>query len=437
MATSPRNRLGHTTTLTTSTHGNACIDDDDGAESQTTMTTTTATTPLLLLAVSTTAERAADDDEGNGASSRQRRTSAPQRLVRHLLAPFAGDDQDSCPSIVSGLSLLLLCGTILGLLLQQSSSASSTQKFHGHLYPAVSSCIGWTYVLCWSVSFYPQVVANFRRRTTAGLSPDFAVLNVLGFAFYATYTIGLYANPAVRHQYRHRHQQHSSDGDGGGVQEDIAIPVQRNDVAFAVHALVLASLTLAQIGYYDGFLASSASARQKPSRAILGVVLVACCIVVAYPAAMLLFGTGSGLDYLYLLSSIKIMISVVKYVPQVLLNAKRKSTVGWSIWQILLDAAGGTLSDVQLILDCWNMGDWTGITGNGAKLALGSVSIVFDVIFMVQHYVLYPAPRRRGSGPVPTSTTGSRIQEEDAALDNDEFVGSVDATADVAESLTV
>lgn len=36
------------------------------------------------------------------------------------------------------------------------------------------------------------------------------------------------------------------------------------------------------------------------------------------------------------------------------------------------------------------MGDWTGITGNVAKFILGSVSMIFDILFMLQHYVLYP-----------------------------------------------
>lgn len=41
-------------------------------------------------------------------------------------------------------------------------------------------------------------------------------------------------------------------------------------------------------------------------------------------------------------------------------------------------------------MDCRDMNDFSGITGNPAKLALGSVSIVFDIIFLLQHYVIYP-----------------------------------------------
>lgn len=56
---------------------------------------------------------------------------------------------------------------------------------------------------------------------------------------------------------------------------------------------------------------------------------------------------------------------------------------------ILLDFTGGVLSFIQLLLDSSFAQDWSGVTGNPAKLLLSNVSIVFDLLFMVQHYVLY------------------------------------------------
>ncbi|KAG2207270.1 hypothetical protein INT46_003189 [Mucor plumbeus] len=75
--------------------------------------------------------------------------------------------------------------------------------------------------------------------------------------------------------------------------------------------------------------------------------------------------------------------------PQVWINFKRKSTIGWSIHNILLDCTGGVLSITQLLLDASLSGDWSGVTGNPVKLGLGLQSIAFDLIFMVQHYILY------------------------------------------------
>lgn len=80
--------------------------------------------------------------------------------------------------------------------------------------------------------------------------------------------------------------------------------------------------------------------------------------------------------------------------PQVLTNHRNRSTEGWSIAQILLDVVGGVLSILQLGIDSYLQGDWSGLTGNPTKLALGNISIFFDVIFMVQHYLMFPKSKR-------------------------------------------
>ena len=56
-----------------------------------------------------------------------------------------------------------------------------------------------------------------------------------------------------------------------------------------------------------------------------------------------------------------------------------------------MDLLGGVLSVAQLVIDSSLQSDWSGITGNPVKLGLANVSIIFDVIFMVQHYILYRA----------------------------------------------
>lgn len=77
------------------------------------------------------------------------------------------------------------------------------------------------------------------------------------------------------------------------------------------------------------------------------------------------------------------------WILQAWVNYKRKSTIGWSIYPILLDFSGGWLSLAQLIIDSAMQNDWTGITGNPVKFGLGNITIVFDIIFFLQHYVLY------------------------------------------------
>jgi hypothetical protein len=91
----------------------------------------------------------------------------------------------------------------------------------------------------------------------------------------------------------------------------------------------------------------------------------------------------------YALGYVKLLVTVVKYMPQVLFNYSRKSTVGWSINAMLLDFSGGVFSMAQLLLDAAAQHDWSGVTGNPVKLGLSNVSMTFDIVFMVQHLVLY------------------------------------------------
>jgi cystinosin len=188
-------------------------------------------------------------------------------------------------------------------------------------------------------------------------------------------------------RYHHQHHYHYDERqqqmllqDDNDDNNNNSIPVQSNDVAFAVHALLVSSITLFQIGYYDGFRS------QRPSKVIGAIIIVMLTIIISLPIVIIIRGGGTQeilllvstsnnnnkansihyhhlnwLDYLYVLSTIKVTITLIKYMPQVVLNCRRQSTTGWSIWQILLDMTGGVLSDLQLVLDCAALQDWTGV----------------------------------------------------------------------------
>ena len=72
----------------------------------------------------------------------------------------------------------------------------------------------------------------------------------------------------------------------------------------------------------------------------------------------------------------------MKYAPAVYYNYKRKSTKGWSIFNILLDLVGGVFSFASGSIE---VGDGLNVT----KLILAITTVFFDVIFIVQHYCLY------------------------------------------------
>ncbi|CAO3674613.1 unnamed protein product [Umbelopsis vinacea] len=158
--------------------------------------------------------------------------------------------------------------------------------------------------------------------------------------------------------------------------------VRANDMFFSLHALVITLFTIYQSLIYK----RDDTQRISPAAGafILTTVVGVAAIMVAVE-----MGQAMWIDLLYFMAWIKLTISMIKYLPQVWINYKRQSTVGWSIHNILLDFTGGTLSVTQLLLDAWISGDWSGVSGDPVKFGLGFIAIGFDIIFMVQHYILY------------------------------------------------
>lgn len=111
--------------------------------------------------------------------------------------------------------------------------------------------------LCWSVSFYPQLVLNLQRRSTQGLAIDFLVCNTLGFAAYTISTAAFLFSSTIRSQYAFRHPASPEP------------TVRVNDFAFALHALLLCLITYSQ--FYPRLWGFKVGARQRSSRIVLGV----------------------------------------------------------------------------------------------------------------------------------------------------------------------
>lgn len=252
---------------------------------------------------------------------------------------------------------------------------------------------------------------------TTGLSADMMIVNPIGFLTLTIWSWGIYFSPTARRQYQARHHGHLPQ-------------VSVSDLAFSLHALVISSITLGQVLYYAWKNKPKSSADDE-SRPLLGgastaadlavptsthkpsVVLqlsLAAMTVAAFVSAGLVWaGKAEFLDWLYLVSSLKLFISLVKYIPQVLLNYRLKSAEGLAIWVILLvswrkqatraalrqqDITGSFLSFAQLAVSAvFIEHDPSGIVANPAKLGLSLLSVLFDAIFIVQHYWLYPNRR--------------------------------------------
>lgn len=287
-----------------------------------------------------------------------------KKLMKYTLSIY--DDQSgSLKNLCHGFSIIAMCGTLLGILMPKDKNLPTPW------YRVVSSIIGYTYFMSWSIAYYPQVITNYRRKSVLGLSTDYATLTMLNCFCYAIYNSFFYWDEEIRQAYKNKN---------GGP-----LTIESNDVAYSIHALLIAVLQIFQVTYYGGF------STNRLSKVIIALTTVVTLFSFVYVSFIILQIQGfEWINFLYVMAIIKIILTAISYVPQLILNSQRKSTVGFNIWAIILDFCGGTLSMIQLLLDSIDLKDFRGgIIGNWAKLLLGMVTLILDTAFFVQHYVLY------------------------------------------------
>lgn len=196
----------------------------------------------------------------------------------------------------------------------------------------LSDTFGWIYFLAWSISFYPQIILNYRRKSVTGLSFEYQAYNITGFTFYTVYSIV---------NYYEQHRLH------------LTTSVEPNDLAFAIHAWVMTCVVIYQCVTYK--LQSQTINRIHLFVVATLWVLAIYNILLSSGGYLPWYSTNSG-SYNYntmeYLGYAKAFISFIKYTPQAYMNWKRQSTIGWSIGNVLLDFTGGSLSLAQQGITC-------------------------------------------------------------------------------------
>ncbi|KAF6157479.1 hypothetical protein GIB67_004417 [Kingdonia uniflora] len=228
--------------------------------------------------------------------------------------------------------------------------------------------LGWVAFTSWSFSLYPQAILNFRRKSVVGLNFDFLVLNLTKHSSYLIYNASLFFSPVVQGQY------HEKYGFGD------MIPVAANDVALSMHAVLLLTCMLCQVLIYEvSFLYPLITWKSE------GVQDMHCYNVYC-------MGFCCSLCFH---SFTKPFLALANLYIQVVMNFGRKSTVGWSIVYILLDILGGVANYSQMVRQSLGRGSWVNLYGNIGKTLFSLVTIFYDLIFLFQHYVLYPSKKEK------------------------------------------
>ena len=75
------------------------------------------------------------------------------------------------------------------------------------------------------------------------------------------------------------------------------------------------------------------------------------------------------------------------------------------------------------MLDAADLNEWNGVVGNVQKLILGALTVVFDSIFIFQHYVLYKgmSPRSLSIVDSASSQWGKRDPRYETLLGKDVY----------------
>ncbi|PWA84394.1 lysosomal cystine transporter [Artemisia annua] len=158
------------------------------------------------------------------------------------------------------------------------------------------------------------------------------------------------------------------------------IPVAANDVAFSSHAVLLTAFTLFQITIYE---------RGFQNVSWVTVVIVSAAWVAIAIGVIIAIWTNNWLWIVSCFNMLQVFMTVIKYIPQAYMNFRRKSTIGFSIGNILLDLLGGIANYGQMMVQSIDQHSWVNFYGNVGKVLLSVISICFDLLFIVQHYVLY------------------------------------------------
>lgn len=150
------------------------------------------------------------------------------------------------------------------------------------------------------------------------------------------------------------------------------------DLSFNIHALLLCAATMVLVLYYP----RSLNRISRPT-----VTFMICSFIAVVVVAI--FDTSTAVQ---LVGLIMFAVGSVKYIPQVKLNFKKRSTSGFSIGAIVLEIFACLFSFSEIILIKLESKTSSEIYGK-VFLIMRFILIIlylgYDALFLFQHYILF------------------------------------------------
>ncbi|KAL3236219.1 cystinosin-like protein ERS1 [Nakaseomyces bracarensis] len=240
----------------------------------------------------------------------------------------------------------------------------------------IDNILGFIYVSAWSVSMYSPLITNWRHKSARAMSTDFVLLNLTGY-FYLVCSLTLQLYKWLPEKPDDTVERPKLSG---------------FDYCYCLHGFCLTAIMTTQLFYGRelwGFTDEYRGRMKKIYKRVLMISIFTFCLVTlqfVYDNRVLGWDNSRTLIYCNKLFFLKITMSLIKYIPQVLHNYERKSMKGFAISGVFLDITSGIASIIQLI--CQVLKDTNinldVIVSNFGKVGLALVTLMFNFIFISQ-----------------------------------------------------
>ncbi|ODV64518.1 cystinosin-like protein ERS1 [Ascoidea rubescens DSM 1968] len=209
--------------------------------------------------------------------------------------------------------------------------------------------LGWLYVIFWSIAYYPPILLNFKIKSSESLSLDSILLNLTGYHCYFFSVYLLTCNETVKVQYSNFHGINSKP------------LLNYIDLVYVSHGLLLNYLTFVQVIYYKfqrnrthyhkndmkniKSILLRAHKSTKVIISIIGIFVIVLMNQIFINKSILLISLTTYLTY------IKLFLNLIKHIPQIVLNSRKKNMKGFSLIMICLDVSGAICCLSQLTVN--------------------------------------------------------------------------------------
>lgn len=258
---------------------------------------------------------------------------------------------------------------------------------------SIDEILGAIYVLSWSISIYTPILTNWSHRSTDAMSFEFVALNCAGY-FYLLVSLMLQAFAWLP----------ASEDMAGTQQLELAKKPKITwfDLAYSAHGFLMNIVLLSQLilgRQLWGFKHYSHRMRPRYYRALWLSIAVFVWASGKLHWTNTLNGGWNNSTTLWFCNTmyiLKVSMSLIKYIPQVMHNYERKSMQGFAIQGVALDIIGGIASLGQLACQLWKEPEFNLalFIVNFGKIGLAVVTLTFNNIFVWQ-WVKFRTPKMR------------------------------------------